>query len=341
MKWQEYVNKLVVEAKKLDYSDDAIFIYLAYAQKLYKSKLPIIYDQVHLSLLLGYKYEYLLGVSNSPSHYYKTFYIPKKNKELRIISEPLTSLKEIQYWILEKILYKCKVSANAKAYVIGRSIRDNARFHKNQNIVLTIDIKDFFPSISTDKIIGVFRRMGYSLAVSTLLAKLCSIDNGLPQGAPTSPALSNLIMYYIDKRIFGYCRSKAIRYTRYADDMTFSGDLDDNVLIGFIKDILEEAKLYIKHDKTRLRRKSQQQEVTGVVVNEKIQVARTYRKKFRQEMYFIKKYGLASHIKQINQINPEKYLRVLIGRANFIKQINPSDIEVDGYLKILHSYSLG
>lgn len=337
MKWQEYASRIEEEAIKLDYTTESISLYLQYAERLYKAKLPVIYDQVHLSLLLGYKYEYLLGVSNSPKHFYKVFHIPKKNNGVRTISEPLTSLKEIQLWILNEILYKCKVSSNAKAYILGKSIKDNAKFHKNRIKVLTIDIEDFFPSISLNKVIGIFRRVGYSKAVSTLLARLCCMGNGLPQGAPTSPAISNLIMYYLDIRIFGFCKKRSIRYTRYADDMTFSGNFDDNELISFVRSILQRKGFNINNEKTRIRRRHQQQEVTGVVVNEKLQVPRNYRKKLRQEMYFIKKHGLSSHVRQLNESNPDQYVRVLIGRANFITQINPNDTEVKEYLKILHS----
>ncbi|SFE87846.1 retron St85 family RNA-directed DNA polymerase [Spirosoma endophyticum] len=337
MKWSDYASKLIEEAIKLDYTKEAIDEYLSYAEHLHRAKLPIIFDQIHLSFLVGYKYEYLLGVSNAPQSFYKIFYIPKKNGEVRTISEPLTSLKEIQSWILKEILYKCKVSSNAKAYVIGKSIRDNARFHKKQNKVLTIDIEDFFPSIKINKVIGVFRRAGYSKAVSTLLARLCCTDNGLPQGAPTSPAISNLVMYYLDMRIFGFCRKRAIRYTRYADDLTFSGDFDDNELISFTRSILERKNLFINNQKTRLRKRHQQQEVTGVVVNEKLQVPRDYRERFRQELYFIKKYGLVGHVKHINAGDPDRYIRVLIGKANFISQINPNDTEIKDYLKILYT----
>ena len=125
-------------------------------------------------------------------HFYRHFSIPKKNGSFRSIDEPLPDLKYVQTWILRNILEQCSVSEYAKAFVKGRTLKHNARFHRAQNVVVTMDIKDFFPSISIDEIVNIFENMGYFHDVSCFLAYLCCYNGTLPQGAPTSPYLSNM-----------------------------------------------------------------------------------------------------------------------------------------------------
>ncbi len=174
-------------------------------------------------MLVGYKYAYLFGACLRTHNYYRTFTIYKRSGKLREISEPLPSLKEIQKWILENILEKCSLHIAAKAYIKGKSIKDNARFHRNQRRVLAVDINDFFHSIDIDRVFKLFVSLGYAPMVSALLAHLCCLKRRLPQGAPTSPAISNIISYSLDDKLYAYAREMGFRYTRYADDITVSG----------------------------------------------------------------------------------------------------------------------
>lgn len=336
MTWKQYKEKFIQEAGKADLDEDYIISCLKYAQKLFNKGLPIIYDQIHLSYLTGYSYDYLLRASNASDYFYKEYKIPKKKEGFRIINEPLTSLKEIQYWILDEILNKCKVSPNAKAYISGRSIKDNARFHRNQETLLTLDIENFFPSLHKNKVLGVFKKIGYTTSVATMLSELCCLNDFLPQGSPTSPLLSNIILNRFDKTVFSFCKEKKIRYTRYADDMAFSGTFNENTIINFVGKLLERENLALNKAKIRIRRKGQRQEVTGVVVNEKLQVPRDYRKQIRQEIYFIKKFGIMSHITRIEEKDASKHILRLIGKLNFILFINPKDEESKNHLSYLH-----
>ena len=147
MKWETYSSNFSEKALESGYAKEEIEAFLSYAEPLFKKKIPVIYDQEHFSLLVGYKYEFLLKITNAPAKFYRYFTIPKKSGGTRAISEPLPSLKEIQHWILKEILYKCSVSGFAKAYVRNRSIRKNAEFHVKRKKVLIIDIKNFFPSM--------------------------------------------------------------------------------------------------------------------------------------------------------------------------------------------------
>lgn len=335
MKWETYKKNFWKCAKENDFTDDFINEALLYAKNLFDKDVPIIYDQIHLSKLLGFSQEYLYGVSNKPERFYRYFEIPKKNGDSRKIAEPLPNLKEIQRWILEEILYKFKVSDYSKAYIKGRSIRDNARFHRGQKMVLSMDITDYFNSIKFQKVYRFFYEIGYKADVSVMLANLCCLNNSLPQGASTSPALSNLITIKLDNRIAGFTKKGKIRYTRYADDMTFSGEFDCGMVVKFVKKILSEEGFSLNDSKTRLRYYYEKQEVTGIIVNEKLQVPISLRKKLRQDMYYINKYGLNSHLSKTKNTKAN-YLKHLLGIANFILFINPKDQDTKKHIQKLH-----
>ena len=344
MNWEEYKTKFYHFAIFHQKSEMYVESCLSYAEKLFEQGLPVIYDQKHLSLLVGYKDEYLFKAANSPKLFYRNFNILKKNKkDYRLISEPLPNLKDIQRWILDEILYKLEPSEYSKAFRKGMSIKDNAKFHRKQKKVLTIDIENYFGTIKFDEVFKFFRELGYSKQVSILLSKLCIHDEGLPQGAPTSPMLATLITKNLDKRISAFANEEKFRYTRYADDLTFSGDFDEGYIINFVEKIINSEGFKVNSSKTRVRRQNQRQEVTGIVVNEKMQASRTYRRNFRQKMFFIKKFGLDSHINRFDDFsNPKSYLYQLIGMANFIRNVNPKDTEVEAdyeYLKeLLNKY---
>lgn len=329
--WDKYCNEFCREAKDNGKNVAYCNMWLQYAKLLYEKKLPIIYNQKHLCLLLGYKEEYIYAASNSAINFYRTYKIPKKNGGTREISEPLPSLKEIQRWILDNVLAPVNISVYAKAYVKKKSIKENARFHKRQPIVLSLDVESFFDSITSDKIYSLFLKLGYKKDVSVLLTNLCCLNGCLPQGAPTSPMLSNIVLTEFDNIIGKYTNEKKIRYTRYADDMTFSGDFEPGQIISFVKYNLSNLGLKLNERKIRTRKKCQRQEVTGIVVNEKMQLPKPVRKQIRQEMYYVRKYGLESHM-QYCGISKENYLQHLKGRIQYGLFINPYDYELQDYL---------
>jgi len=180
----------------------------------------------------------------------------------------------------------------------------------------------------------VFLELGYSKMVSNLLAKLCTRENALPQGAPTSPYLSNLIFKEADTVISDYCKQRKIRYTRYADDLSFSGDFDENEVLDKVTNVVENLNLRINESKTKLMTPDKRQTVTGIVVNDKPQVAFNKRNELRQAMYYIKKFGFDEH-RVYKEIKHANYLEHLLGRINFVLQINPKDSEFMGYKALL------
>lgn len=339
MTFKEYSNQFREKAIHSGYSEDNIIKCLEYAEPIFKKNLPIIYNTTNLSSYVGYSKNYLIRAAIRTQYFYRKFSIKKKCGSIREIKEPLPSLKEIQIWILYNILEKIETSKFAKAYKIGTGIYDNAKYHKGQDLVLCVDFKDFFTSIKRPKVEEIFEDLGYSSILSNLLSKLCCNENSLPQGAPTSPAISNIYLIEFDNVIATFCLKNKIRYTRYADDLSFSfnDNIDSDIILSEISTTINNLKLdlLINTDKTRLLKSSDRQIVTGVIVNEKLQITRERRKKIRQEIYYIKKYGISDHLKQTMN-NRTNYIFHLLGKINQALSINPKDTEMIKYKSFVY-----
>lgn len=337
MRWDIYERKFRKLAEEKGTSQEKIEKWLTYAKILSSKNLPIIFDQTHLALLLGIDNEYLHRMSNAPEFFYRTFYIQKRNGKKRRIDEPLPDLKKVQSWILKEILYKVPCSRFAKAYVPNISIKDNSRFHRNQKIVLAVDLKNFFPSIKSGYILSVFLSMGYNLPTAVILTRLCCLRESLPQGTPTSAYLSNLVMLQFDNNISNHCVSHNIRYTRYADDLTFSGDFDIAALLYLVDKELKYLNLRRNPQKLKVMRSGDRQKTTGIVVNEKQQLPREYRMKIRQEVHYIQQFGLDDHLAHIGATQ-SNYLDHLIGKIEYALFINPKDEKMKSYREIIRAY---
>ena len=239
----------------------------------------------------------LYCISNKVENNYKIYKIKKKNGKYRTIYEPKPLLKHIQKQILINILNNKSISKHAKAYHKGISLKDNAIPHVNKAIILKLDIKNFFENISfLDIYDSSFSIEYFPKSVGMLLTHLCTYDEHLTQGTPTSAYISNLVMKDFDDILGAWCEERKISYTRYSDDMTFSGDFNPSEIIKKVKKMLNKLGLQLNKDKIHVVNKSSNQSVTGIVVNEKLQASSKYRKKIRQEVYYIKKYGLKSHL---------------------------------------------
>ncbi len=342
MSFEKYSSEFKKQALEIGYSEVRINELLEYAGKLFNNNVPVIYDVLHLSFLLGVDEAFLYKISNDQSVFYRKFYIAKKNGTQRKITEPLPALKNIQRWILDNILNDIRVNKHTKAFQKGLSIKNNARFHQGQNLVICMDIENYFGTISEYSVYSFFVNLGYTVQVSEVLAKLCCLDKSLPQGATTSPALSNIITINLDRDLANFATSLStegsnIRYTRYADDITFSGmELDSAVVIRNVRQILKKHGFSVNVKKTRVLGQNAKQMVTGVVVNKKMQVSSSKRRSIRQKMFYIDKYGLQSHLENINcTTQTEKYIRELLGEVNFVLHINPKDVEFVQYKRQL------
>jgi len=273
--------------------------------------------------------------------HYRRFYMQKKSGGKRLISAPMPRLKQAQYWVLENILNKIPVHKSAHGFANEKSIVTNAQPHVQQDVVINLDFKDFFPTINFRRVKGVFCNLGYSEHLATILAAICTepdvdmmkmdgtryfVAKGervLPQGAPTSPALTNILCYKLDKRLEGTAKRLMFNYTRYADDLTFSAKgeyvKDLYKLLWRVKSITTDEGFILHPDKLRIMRNGARQEVTGIVVNDQLGVDRRTMRKFRALLHQIKttgwegkKWGASPNIKAS-----------VWGYANFIFMVKP------------------
>ena len=276
----------------------------------------------------------------SRSTHYQRFTVPKKTGGQRLISAPMPRLKRAQYWVLDNILAKVPVHAAAHGFLPGHSIVSNATPHANQDVVINLDLQDFFPSVGYARIKGVFAHLGYAEAVATVLALLCSearaeawvIDGEtvhiagplkarvLPQGAPTSPQLTNILCRSLDRRLAGLSAQLGFTYTRYADDMSFSasGEAADRVgeLLRRVRHIVRQEGFTPHPTKQAVMRRGRQQTVTGLVVNGAApSVSRAQRKRLRAALHRATTGGQAHwHGQAMSRAQ-------LIGWAQFVHQV--------------------
>ena len=287
---------------------------------------------------LGFSAKTLYGLSNSLEKHYHTVYLPKSDGSKRKLSVPDLILKLVQKSIADNILIQYPISKYAKAYKPGSSIQKNARPHVGKKKILKLDIEGFFDHILYSRVKGtVFYEEKYSESIRILLTMLCYYNDSLPQGAPTSPAITNIIMYDFDETVGAFCNEKNIAYTRYCDDMTFSGCFDEREIISFVKGELRKLGLFLKNRKTAVISASKRQVVTGIVVNEKMNVTKDYKKTIRQEIYYIKKFGLDEHLKRLGISDKQQYVLSLKGRIAFVLQTIPNNCEFIEYKNFLDS----
>lgn len=321
--------------------------------------------------LLGVDYErlvyHLFKVPNENK--YRIFQIRKRSSSAatRTISVPAKSLKIIQSTLAQVLtcVYQPKVSVHG--FRKTKSILTNAQAHVNQKYILNLDLSDFFPSINFGRVRGMFMATPYNLneKVSTVLAQICCFNNELPQGAPTSPIVSNMICAKMDSQLRILAQRNRSTYTRYADDLTFSTTAPkfpaqlatiikeekvNNLQLGEqLRTIIEGNGFKINHDKTRLQTNTHRQEVTGLVTNQFPNVKRTYIRQVRAMLHAWEKHGLEKaeheHFSKYRKQdrNPSKddpkYRRllfrdILLGKIGFIGSIRGKDDFL--YIKLLN-----
>ena len=279
---------------------------------------------------LGVSAKTLYAVSNNISKHYRKAKLPKENGGYRNLSVPDEVLKVIQRRIADVLLIHMPVSRYAKAYRFGSSTLRNAKHHVGKQVVLKLDILHFFDSVRYSTVKDkVFPEEIYAEPLRILLTMLCYHKDALPQGAPSSPAITNIILYEFDELIGQWCRERGIVYTRYCDDMTFSGNFDPAEVIRFVRLELKKLGFLLNEQKTKVQRPGQQQTVTGIVVNEKLSIPADYRRKLRQELYYCKKFGIQEHLQKIGLEIPEDTYRMqLLGKVNYVLQVHPDDRDV-------------
>ncbi len=277
---------------------------------------PIINSQEFLRDILN-----LEGVNRSAYHEFD-IYLDGKTRR---ITSPSKKLKKRQKWILNNILNQYVLNENVHGFVRGRSIVTNASCHIGQHDIGCIDIKDFFPSVTTSQVEKTFIDMGYDDEISITLADLCVHNGCLPQGAPTSPLLANIILNDFDFEVSLYAKDNNLKYSRYADDITLSGNEIHAKDIDYLYDRLSAYGFYANKDKTHIMSGKHRKIVTGLIVNDlAVKVPRSYKRKLEQEIYYCTKYGVNQHLKNTQRSHAVNFREYLYGKAYFIKMVEPN-----------------
>lgn len=270
-------------------------------------------------------------------NHYHTHLKPKKSGGLRVIEAPKQQLKTVQRQILTAILDPIPTHPNAYGFVRGRDCLAGANCHVGEHMVVCFDLKDFFPSIQRARVFGLFRSLGYPLSVATHLAALCTtvspqrvirrlpiLDRTtyrtphLPQGAPTSPALANHAAFTLDKRLSGLAKRIDAKYSRYADDLTFSGDAHiARILQQAVPSIIQDEGFSLNPQKSRLNTAGQRQIVTGVVVNSHLNIKRD---SFDQLKAVIHACGKPEDKRLADPV----FLATLEGKLDWVERVNPN-----------------
>lgn len=265
----------------------------------------------------------LKSIIHSPKHYYREFQIPKRKGGLRNITTPYATLHDIQRRTQDYILKDAKVHSKAFAYVKNKSAIAHAHFHCSSRELLTLDIKDFFPSISRQKVLEVFSSLDISSVSSNYLSYICTLQNGLPQGACTSPVLSNAIFYKIDSRLDKLAKSFELKYSRYADDLAFSGVRVPAKVIELITSILAEYEFDINKSKTRLKKEGSKKIITGVSISQGVMKApKKFKRALRAQIYELE--SNMDNLFLMTNFDPLIYEKT-IGRLNYLLQIEPDN----------------
>jgi RNA-directed DNA polymerase len=302
-----------------------------YLVKLDQGNLPVIFSPLHWALMMDMDYESVKTIINSREAHYHHFRIRKKNNGFRYISSPEGELLKIQYWIKTFILDKLNFPDYLTSYQKGKSIIQNASYHVGKELVIKYDLKNFF---------GLFKLIGYNSSVAIDLAKACCLTMTpqdlrkrhvykyacLPQGAPTSPALSNLAAFRVDLRLSKYAEIRNCSYSRYADDITFSGRIEDKIAQFAVRDILLAEGFTLNISKSKYVQRSNRQQVTGLTVNEKVAVPKKLRRDINTHLHFCLRFGPYQHLKRTENFKMN-YREWLWGNILFIKQLHPFEAQ--------------
>lgn len=271
---------------------------------------------------------------------YSNFDISKSSGKSRFISAPDKRLKMIQRKVATSLGKIYRLRDPVHGFAPNRSIKTNAETHLRRRYVLNIDLKDFFGAISERRVQGLLRSLGLDSTVSNIISRICCNQGRLPQGAPSSPIISNMICFRLDKSLMDYAKSHRLLYTRYADDITLSGfqplsaifdgsrpnsgKLNEEILDEELKQIIHSNGFELNSDKIHYSDKNSRRMVTGIKVNEGLNIDRRYIRNLRAIMYRIEKDGVEIAQKEFSEKyfgrgNIQSYIQGKISWVGFIK----------------------
>lgn len=353
-----YLSQLRTDGAMADYAE-AI---KRHAQPLAECELPVILSLGHLAHATGTSHRMLMSIAKRQVDPYRVFSISKRSGGKRFICVPEPQLLKVQRWIHDHILCSSHVlknlSAAGTAYMPGGGHIKNAKRHLGAEWLVKLDITRFFESVSERQVYHVFRGLGYRALVAFFFARLCTrvlpanvdkrvwkksdrwvtkrcwkflstdVLGHLPQGAPTSPMLANLVCAELDKELQKLAQAECLTYSRYADDMTFSGQMgrrEDAALV--IKKMSREIANHgfsINHQKTSVSKNGGRKIVTGLSVEDGVvRLPRAFKDNLKKDVHYLCTYGVEEHCARIGQKNQFSYLMHVAGRIHYAKIIEP------------------
>lgn len=358
--FQNFIQKAKEENRSKEYIDATV----DYARVLDELNLPVIFSVEHLAILMGVQSGYLRhligenkngGYRDLPYKFkrYNYFKLKKRRGGYREIMSPSKDLKFIQKWILVNILEKHPLRNSCTAFRKGVSIKDNAKPHEHSDKILKLDLLNFFDTITEKRVFTVFADMGYKKNLAVSLAKITTMQHRqeywksmpranlieigyevmnapsvLPQGAPTSPYLANILASSMDYRFEKLSENLGFKYTRYADDITFSVRGSQKLpSLKLIKQIIKEEKFVVNEKKIFYLKKGGKQYVTGLTTTNGVNISKKYRQEIDSHIYYSRKYGVKDHLTRIAGDNqkPQGILSFhdwLYGHICFVSSVN-------------------
>lgn len=320
---------------------------LLYADNLLKQDLPVIFSLAHFGQIVGRSLDELKSIIQNRGFHYSYFLIRKKKGGYRRIIAPHKNIRYLQDWIKLNILDKIKLHPACTGFTRNKSILDNAKFHVNATAILNVDLKNFFETITEKRVFGIFKFLGYHPNLAVEFAKICtvsmpdekfekldetsqqyfeeyfnSMEPVLVQGAPTSPLLSNIACLNLDNRLTKLSNKIGVVYSRYADDITFSGELENLPSFKLLKKIITDENFKINWNKKGIFKKGQKQIVTGLLINDSVRTTKKYKKEIFRHLFFCKKFGPFKHFQRVA---PDKSYKKewLMGKILFVNAIEP------------------
>lgn len=353
-----YLNQLRADGTPVDY----IEAIKRNAQPLAERELPVILSLGHLAHATGASHRMLLSIVKRQVDPYRVFSIRKRNGAKRFICVPEQGLLKVQRWLHDYILCSShalkSLSGAATAYMPDGGHIKNAKRHIGAEWLVKVDITRFFESVSERQVYYVFRELGYRALVAFCFARLCTrvlpyhadmrrwkntsrwhseknwkflstdVLGHLPQGAPTSPMLANLICNGLDKELQEIAQHADLQYSRYADDMTFSGSFPNRaaatIVVSKVSKAVSRQGFSINSQKTSISKNGSRKIVTGLSVEgNTVRLPRAFKDNLRKDIHYLCKYGVEGHCNRIGQKNQFSYLMHVAGRIHYAKIIEP------------------
>lgn len=265
----------------------------------------------------------IAAMINSPASFYRKFSMPKRRGGIREINAPYPSLAIIQKKIYSFLKANFINHDAAFAFIAGKNAILHAEKHVDSVELLTIDISNFFSTINKKQLYDCLLKLNIDSSLCSYISSLCCLEDVLPQGAPSSPILSNIVFYKVDCRLNSLAKKLNIKYSRYADDLVFSGEKISPKLIDYVTNILNNSGYEVNTKKTSLKRRSSKKIITGISISSgTLKAPKNFKRQLRNQIHILEKNH--NNISNIKPLDPLIYERIL-GKINYVLQIEPDN----------------